>query len=172
MITSPAIPDELDPGDGPDDHPTWLALADLFWRAGALTPAIRARVLRIVRDRAALADWEEKARPARARVLESLGCTLRSRMPPPQLPRPRHPCDWKAGELIVWRTADGGAAVLRVVAFDRSWGGGGSPVVELVGSSGSGAVPPAAELARAVARRPLRAIPTREGRPWRGLASR
>ena len=82
--------------------------------------------------------------------------------------RPRHPCDWVRGEHIVWRTADGGSAVLRVVGFDRRWGGGGSPVVELVGSGGPGYRPVPADLVGAEARPTAHAITLTSGRAWQG----
>jgi hypothetical protein len=125
--------DELELTDDPDHTSSWLALADLLWHSGRLTAQLKRRALGIV-HRGDLQAWAEAHRPARQRALEQFRTRLVSRMPAPVPIRPQHPCDWKPGEHIVWRMADGCPAVLRVVGFDRRWGGGGSPVVELVAS--------------------------------------
>jgi hypothetical protein len=159
--------DELQLTDNPDDAPSWLAIADLLWRAGRLTPGIKRRVLRIVCD-GDLQRWDEPHRRARQHSLDQLRERLVSRMPAPVRVRPRHPCDWKRGEQIIWRTADGGSAVLRVVAFDRRWGGGGSPVVELVGAVGPDDAIDPTTLAYQEPRRALNALNLTTGAPWRG----
>jgi hypothetical protein len=148
----------------------WLALADLAWRAGRLTPDLRRRALRIIEQGRDLERWDDpRHRRARARVLAGLARTLASRMPAPRPPKPAHPCDWRPGELIVWGLADGGSAVLRVVSFDPKWGGGGSPVVELVAVAGPDEKPlELAGLETAAARRASRASKLASGRSWRG----
>jgi hypothetical protein len=128
--------DELDLSEDPAQTAMWLGLADLLWRSGRLAPDIKRRALSLVRGGAATEGWEKETLPARQRVLDRLVRRLRSPMPPPVRSRPRHPCDWRRGELLSWRTADGGAAVLRVADVDKGYGAGGSPVVELVGASG------------------------------------
>ena len=107
-------------------------------------------------------------RRARRRSLEQLGDRLVSRMPAPVRIRPRHPCDWKRGEQIIWRTADGGSAVLRVVAFDRRWGGGGSPVVERVAAGGPDDALDPTTLADREPRRALNGLKLTSGALWRG----
>jgi hypothetical protein len=147
----------------------WLVLADLLWRAGRLTPDVRRRALRVIEGGLDLARWDEpRHRRARERVLAGLARTLASRMSAPRRPKPAHPCDWKPGELIVWRLADGGSAVLRVVDFDPKWGGGGSPVVVLVATTGPDEEPNLEGLATAGARRASRASKLVSGRSWRG----
>jgi len=107
-------------------------------------------------------------RRARRRSLEQLGDRLVSRMPAPVRIRPRHPCDWKRGEQIIWRTADGGSAGLRVVAFDRRWGGGGSPVVERVAAGGPDDALDPTTLADREPRRALNGLKLTSGALWRG----
>jgi hypothetical protein len=155
-------------GDDDDHSPSWLALADLLWRSGRLPSDVRRRALRIIRDGVDLRRWEDGHRRARERALEQLEKRLLSPMPPPAPIRPRHPCDWKRGELIVWRMADDGSAVLRVVGFDRKWGGGGSPVAELVDVRGPGVRPTPADLVVAEARQATRSLKLTSGRRWQG----
>jgi hypothetical protein len=147
--------DEMGLGDDPDHAASWLALADLLWSAGRLAGDVRKRALRITRDGVDLQRWDGGQRPARARVLAKFDERLRSRMPPPRPARPRHPCDWRPGERIAWRMVDGGTALLRVVGFDPKWGGGGSPIVEVVGANGE-------------ARTAVRSLALTSGRRWRG----
>src|SRR5262245_22577577 len=99
---------ELGLGDDQDQSPSWLALADLLWGAGRLAGYVRKRALEIVRDGRDLQRWDGGDRRARARVLAQVKRRLRSRMPRPRPIRPRHPCDWQRGEMIVWRMVDGG----------------------------------------------------------------
>lgn len=159
---------ELGLGDDPEHSPSWLALADLLWGAGLLAGDVRKRALRIVRDGGDLQDWDDGQRRARARVLAQVERRFRSRMPRPRPIRPRHPCDWKRGELIVWRMVDGGSVVFRVVGFDPKWGGGGSPVVELVGVAGVGGRVAAGDAARARARPVVNSLKLLGGRRWAG----
>jgi hypothetical protein len=159
---------ELGLGDDADDAPSWLALADLLWGAGRLTGDVRKRALRIVRDVGDLQRWDEAHRRARARVLAQVGHRLLSRMPRPRPIRPRHPCDWKPGEVIVWRMVDGGSATLRVVGFDPKWGAGGSPIVELVGTTGAGGKAAPADAEGAKARTVVHSLKLTSGRPWQG----
>jgi hypothetical protein len=147
----------------------WLALADLSWRAGRLTPDLRRRALRIIDRGLDLERWDDpRLRRARARVLAVLARTLASRMPAPRPPRPKHPCDWRPGELVVWLLAGGCSAVLRVVGFDPAWGGGGSPVVELVGVLDPDERPLRDQLGTATAWRAVRPRKLLSGRSWRG----
>jgi hypothetical protein len=150
-----------------DQAPMWLALADLLWRAGRLGPEIRRRALKLIRDGVALDGWAGRSLGARRRALVELAERLRSSMPAPVRRRPSHPCDWKRGELVVWRLVDGGSAVLRVVSFDKRWGGGGSPVVELVGAGRSGHELDLRHLAEGDARRAANSLKLTSGRRWR-----
>ena len=150
-----------------DQAPMWLALADLLWRAGRLGHEIRRRALKLIRDGAALDGWEGRSLGGRKRALSELGERLRSAMPAPVRSRPSHPCDWKRGELIVWRLIDDGSAVLRVVAFDKRWGGGGSPVVELVGAGRPGDEIDFRHLGGGDARRATNSLKLTTGRLWR-----
>jgi len=162
------VVDELGLGDDPDQSPSWLALADLLWRSGRLAPDLRRRALRIIRDGVDLQRWDNGHRRARERALEQLERRLLSPMPAPRPIRPHHPCDWKRGERIVWRTVDGGSAVLRVVSFDQRWGGGGSPVAELVGSAGPGHRPTSLDLVDAKALPVAHSLRLTDGRRWQG----
>lgn len=159
---------ELRLGNDPDHAPSWLALADQLWRSGRLTGDVRKRALRITRDGADLERWDPRHRRARSRVLSEVERRLLSPMPPPRPARPRHPCDWKRGELLVWRMVDGGSAVLRVVGLDPKWGAGGSPIVEVVGAVGAGRRPQAADYAGAQARTAAHGLKLTSGRHWRG----
>jgi hypothetical protein len=159
---------ELGLGDDPDHSPSWLALADLLWNSGRLTGDIRKRALRIARDSADLQRWEDGHRSARQRVLEQVDRRLRSPMPRPRPVRPRHPCDWKRGELIVWRMVGGGSAFLRVVGLDPKWGGGGSPIVELIGAADAGVRAAPVDAVVAPARNVVRSLRLTNGRQWQG----
>jgi hypothetical protein len=160
--------DEFGLSENPDHAPSWLALADLLWRAGRLAPDTKRRALTILRDGIALEGWDGAPLRARKRALGELEARLRSPMPAPIRSRPRHPCDWKRGELIAWRTADGGSAVFRVVDFDKSFGGGGSPVVELVGADGPDSTPHPRDIADAQARTVANSLKLTSGQRWRG----
>jgi hypothetical protein len=159
---------ELDLKDDADHSQSWLALADLLWRSGRLASDVRRRALRIIRDGVDLQRWDDARRRARERALEQLEQRLLSPMPSPRPIRPRHPCDWKRGEHIVWRMADGGSAVLRVVSFDPRWGGGGSPVCELVDSGGPGYRPALVDIMNANARPVAHGLDLTSGRRWKG----
>jgi hypothetical protein len=160
--------DEFGLGDDPDQLPLWLALADLLWNAGRLTSDIRTRALRTIGDGGDLENWDDGIRRARARVLAQVERRLRSRMPRPRAIQPDHPCDWKRGELVIWRMVDGASAVLRVVGVEPGWGGGGSPIVELVGVARSGERVQAADAARAQARTVVHGQKLTNGRHWQG----
>lgn len=160
--------DDLDLNDDAEHMPAWLALADLLWRAGRLTPEVKRRALKIVRV-GDLQAWGDAHRRVRQNALEQFRARMVSRLPAPVRVRPRHPCDWKPGEHIVWRMADGGSAVLRVVAFDRRWGGGGSPVVQLVAAGRPDEAIDTTTLADQQPRRVVHALQLTSGRSWRGL---
>jgi hypothetical protein len=159
---------ELGLDDDPHHSPSWLTLADLLWRSGRLGSEVRRRVLRIMRDGVDLQGWHDGHRRARQRALEQLERRLLTRMPSPRSIRPRHPCDWKRGEHIVWRMADGGSAVFRVVSFDPRWGAGGSPVCELVDSGGPDYRADPVGIANAHARRVTHSLLLSSGRKWNG----
>jgi len=158
---------ELGLGNDPGDSPSWLALADLLWSSGRLTGEVRKRALRIVRDRGDLERWDDGHRRARERALAQLERRLLARMPRPRPIKPLHPCDWKRGELLVWRMVDGGSAILRVVGLDPKWGGGGSPIVELVGATGAGGAA-RADATTAKARTVVHGFKLTSGRHWQG----
>jgi hypothetical protein len=156
-------------GSDEEDTVFWLVLADLLWRAGLLSAELRRPAEVILGDGRDLQRWDDpRHRRGREHVLAALARKLAAPMPPARPPRPTHPCDWRAGELIVWRLVGGHSAVLRVVGFDRQWGGGGSPVVELVAVLAPDEKPRPAALATAQARTALRPIRLASGRSWRG----
>jgi len=156
--------------DGDEDQTVVpLILADLQWRAGALEPDVRRRALAIIGRGIDLRRWPDDAtREQRRRALDQLARRLRSRMPAPRRTRPSHPCDWKPGEHIVWRIANGGYAVLRVVGFNSRWGGGGSPVVELVDVGAPEQKLEVGALTHARTRPSKRVLTTDDGKRWRG----
>src|SRR5262249_4062456 len=155
--------------DDEDQTVVPLVLADLQWRAGALQSGVRRRAFAILDSDVDLRRWPDDAtREQRRRALDQLARRLRSRMPAPRPVKPNHPCEWKPGEQIVWRIVDGGYAVLRVVGYDSHWGGGGSPIVELVDVGGAKQQLDVSTLPQARARTSKRALTTGDGKRWRG----
>jgi hypothetical protein len=155
--------------DDDDQSGALLALADLQWKAGLLQPRVRRRALQLIAGEVDLERWPDpKHRDRRRRLLVGLGRRLRSRMPAVRPVRLHHPTDWKWAEHVLWRTADGGSAALRVVGFDPKYGGGGSPVFELVGASGPGVRPGPKELRDAKPRTAVNSLTLASGRRWQG----
>jgi len=154
---------------GDDDSTVvWLALADCQWRTGQLQAAVRRQAMQIIRRGEDLERWEDDQVGKRRRTLDRLAQQLRSPMPKPRAVHPSHPCDWRAGEHLLWRTVDRRWAVLRVVRVDPRWGGGGSPVCELVGVLPGAAPVLTDDLVDAPARTALRAVRHASGGQWRG----
>ncbi len=167
-ITSHVLRENVD-ADSDDQSGAMLAFADLQWKAGLLQPRVRRRALQIIDGEIDLARWPDpEPREQRRRLLVGLGRRLRSPMPAARPVRLRHPCDWKWGEHVLWRTADGGSAALRVVGFDRKYGGGGSPVFELVGAYGPRVRPGPKELREARPRTAENRLTLSSGRRWQG----
>jgi hypothetical protein len=146
-----------------------LALADAQWKVGRLQARVKRRAQKIISEGLDLRYWPDPAlREKRRRVLEALARRLRLRMRPPRTIRLRHPCDWKLGEHVLWRTVDGRRAALRVVGFDPRWGGGGGPAFELVGTLDARQRVSAGDLVSAQPRPGKREMKLASGRRWRG----
>lgn len=131
----------------------WLALADTQWRLGRLEPRVRDRALAVIQGGHDLRRWADqpKDRKKREAILARLREQLLAAPPPPRrVPRRfRATCDWAVGEVVAYRLASGGIAVLRVIGHHEDRGGR-SPVCELLEWSGeAGALPARGDVERA-----------------------
>jgi hypothetical protein len=121
-----------DPDVGP---PFWIALAVTQWQLGRLVPSVKRNALRAIADGSDLARWvgAPKDRANRRAVLARVAARLASS--PPVAKPVRKPwietCDWRVGELIIYRTTSGTDVPLRV-AGHASDAGGTRPVCELL----------------------------------------
>jgi hypothetical protein len=120
--------------DGFEDPLVWLALADTQWTWGRLDAQVLKRAQAALAAGGDLELWAESPeRPARVRVLERLAARLNQPPPSPKPIRVRGDAvDWRRGQLWAYHTLDDRYAVLRVVAFDPSYGLAGAPVTELL----------------------------------------
>jgi hypothetical protein len=124
------------PDDDPDSGPPfWIGLAVAQWTLGRLVPSVRKKALRVIADGSDLARWAEAPRDLAKRraVLARVASQLRSTPPRPRLVRRPwvETCDWRRGELVVYRMGSGTDVHLRV-AGHASDAGGTRPVCEVL----------------------------------------
>ena len=124
------------PFSDPDTTPVfWVALAVTQWKAGRLLERVKREALRVIAEGSDLARWNDdpKAYQKRRAILNAVALQLEE--PPPaakRIPkRFRQECDWKRGELIVYRLNSGAEAHLRVAGYNID-AGGIAPVCEVV----------------------------------------
>jgi hypothetical protein len=124
------------PDDDPDGGPPfWIALAVTQWTLGRLVPSVKKRALRAIKDDSDLARWERSPKDLAKRraVLARVAAQLSSSPPAAKPVRKRwtESCDWRVGELVIYRTTSGTEVPFRV-AGHASDAGGTRPVCEIL----------------------------------------
>ena len=101
----------------------WLGLGLTQWRMGRLDPRVKEAVIAIIDGGLDLAKWEGSAdRGKRAAALAKARAQILMPLPKPSpMPEPFtvQLGDWKIGEVIGYRTAVSGLALLHVTRFSR-----------------------------------------------------
>jgi hypothetical protein len=124
----------------PDGTPVfWIALAVTQWKTGRLLESVKREALRVIADGSDLARWSDPNDTKRRTVeLEKVSRLLASPQPPTKRIRKRwlEECDWKRGELVIYRTAAGALVHFRVVGFAID-AGGKRPVCEVLDLPGA-----------------------------------
>jgi hypothetical protein len=120
----------------PDVGPVfWLALAATQWKLGRLEDRVRQAALDVIDSGSDLARWEDDPNlvAKRRTVLAKLRNQLTSPPPAPKKVRKpfRNSCDWRIGEVIVYRMKAGTPVVLRTIDH-HSDNGGVSPVCDVL----------------------------------------